>query len=164
MHRQNDQASVIYTVIALVIGAMIVAALFLFAIAAFTALLLTVLSLIAWNRPLNLGVITIEPPVARAIVYSGLAGAVTGPLFVLFCTYLFDFTIEPEAWPYVLIGGYTGGFLTLVSFANEHAGDSVPARDDSPAPPPKAITPPPQAPKAPSRPFDFADWDDNEVR
>jgi len=164
MYRQNDQTSAMYTGIALVIGVIMIAGLVFFAIAAFTALVLTVLSLIAWNRPLNLGFITLEPPVAHAIVYSGLAGAVLTPPGALFFAYLFDFTIDPEAWPYLLIGGYTGGFLTLVSIANDYARDNEPARHDPPAPPPKAITPPPQAPRTPTRPFDFADWNDDELR
>lgn len=76
-----------------IVGAIIgMAMMFMFALAAFVALVFTVLAICAWEKPLTLFGETLHPHEARAFVYRGLAGAVILPVFVAFCSVLFGYS------------------------------------------------------------------------
>lgn len=141
----------------------ILAGLLLFALAVFASVVLTILAVIAWDKPLRLGKQTVYPKEARAFIGGALTGAVALPIFAAFCSVLFDFRIEDAYWLYIAIGGYAAGGLGTIMVLSEMEEDSPPMASP-PALPPKPITRPPEKRRAPRRPFDFADWDDNEVR
>lgn len=140
----------------------ILAGLLLFALAVFASVVFTVLAVIAWDKPLRIGKQTIYPKEARAFIGGALTGAVAVPMFAAFCSILFDFRIEDAYWVYIAIGGYAAGGLGTIMALSE-------MEEEEPSPPapqslPQPIAPPPEKPKAPRRPFDFADWDDDEMR
>ncbi len=171
--------------LAVVAALIYVAMVMLFALAAFAALVLSLLCLAAWNKPLTIGVLTLEPPEARAFVVRGLIGTVVVPVFAAFCAVLFQTEIDPDHWPYLFLGGYTLGSVgigILLAKAEESRAQEV--LPPLPAPPPRPVpqannhpcgharcplyeatrgyAPTDAAP--PQRQFQYADWDDEEVR
>ena len=146
-----------------IVGAIIgVTMMLLFALAAFAALVFTVLAICAWNSPLTLFGETLYPHEARAFVYRGLAGAVILPVFAAFCSVLFDLTIQDAAWNYLILGGYTFGSLGLeieIQKQREQQQAQMPVQEILPALPPRE-----QPDIKPAQPrqdaFPFADWND----
>lgn len=165
MSSRNDETTGIAMAFAMV-GAMVYfAILVVFAVLAFFALVLTVLALCAWNAPLRLGKMSIEPDEARIFVMRGIAGAVLLPLFALFSALLLGFVIPDEAWFYLLVAGYTGGSIGIEILIASEAGAAqnqppVYTPPETRLPPPRTSTPP----FVPSEPFRFASWDDEEER
>ncbi len=162
MSSKNDESSALAMAVALV-GAVFIAMAFLIAaFLAFLAFLFTVLSICAWNQPLTLGKLTIQPQEARAFVGRGLIGAVALPAFALFCAVLLGVPIDGEAWPYLLLGGYTVGSIGIEILMAQEA-DNAPPTITLPVqpvePPKRVVLPPPSA-----TPFRFASWDDEEDR
>lgn len=126
---------------------------FLYAVLAFLAIVLTVIAILAWNKPLTLGKTTVQPADARAFVGRGILGAIALPVFAAFCELLFDFRIEWEEYGgHIVLGGYILGSIGLEMMEGE----------ETPQPGvPEYL--PPQAPRqaAPEQPpFRFATWDD----
>ncbi|MBP0615695.1 hypothetical protein [Jiella mangrovi] len=159
--------------IALVGAGLAFIGIFLFAVLAFLAVIMTILALCAWMKPLKLGSITVEPHEARLFIYRGLAGAVLVPAFVVFSAILIGFKINPDWWFYMVVGGYVVGSvgIAILEASNE---DEDKAEDAPPMPAPSALEPParvrhegrePVRMKGPARsaePFRFASWDDEE--
>ena len=81
MSQRNSEVDGIVVVCAFVGMAMLAIGLFIAAVLGFLALIMTFLALLAWNSPLKLGEISIEPVEARAFVYRGLLGGAMLPLF-----------------------------------------------------------------------------------
>ncbi|WP_312162022.1 hypothetical protein [Phenylobacterium sp.] len=170
--------AVVVTVIGFAVAVM-------FALAAFAALVLSLLCLAAWNKPLTIGDLTLEPPEARAFVVRGLIGTVVVPAFALFCAVLFQTEIDPDYWPYLLIGGYTLGSVGIgILLTNEEgpAQQVLPPLPvaSAPLPPSRSDNHPcgharcplyeatrgyaPTDAAPPPRQFQYAEWDDEEVR
>lgn len=163
MSNRNDYVNGPTGMLITALSLVLLAALFLFALAAFAAVIFTILALIAWNEPLHLGKLTIQPEAARAFVLRGVAGTFLVPAFAVFASVILDFNIEPEVWPYLFLGGYTAGSIGVaIMMAGEEQVAPPPTQPTLPQPSP--IPPPPEKPQAPRRPFDFADWDDDGVR
>lgn len=161
MSSRNDETTGLVMAFAFVGAAFYIAFLFIFALLAFLSLILTVLALLAWNRPLQIGTMMIEPDEARRFVMGGIAGAAIVPTFAVFCALLFGFGIADQAWFYLLIGGYVAGSIGLEILRAEAEQNQPPVY----TPPETRLSPPPPAlPPAPSAPFRFADWDDEEER
>ena len=144
-------------------GLAIMAAL-IFAIMAFIAIILTVLALFAWNRPLRIGSLVVQPDEARSFVYRGLIGAVVLPAFIAFATALYGVAVDWDSYLFhILLLGYVGGSLGLeMLFADAqppHAEGEIihPPIERQITPPRPQQLPPPQSP-----PFRFASWDDDE--
>lgn len=137
------------------------------AVAGFLTLILTILSILAWNRELRLGKHIITPQEARAFIGRGLLGTLMAPLFVLFCELMFKFQFEWDKFGgYVLFAGYVLGSLGmefLMAKAREEEEERMRMY-----PPQRSFTPPqePQRglPAPPKEPFSFASWDDDEGR
>lgn len=166
------------------VGFMIMAA--IFALAAFAALVLTVLCIIGWKDGITIGDLTIEPHEARAFIGRGVIGAIIVPVFALFAGALFGTGVNAEAWPYIFVGGYTAGSVGVEYLMAEERKKTEAAAAQY-LPPLPVVSPPPAA--APTkhpcgqancpllaatkdyaraapeeRAFQFASWDDEEVR
>lgn len=135
---------------------------FLFAVAAFFALILSVLCLIAWNNPLTIGKMTITPEEARIFIYSGVAGSILLPVFAVFCCILFHVGFNDDYWSYLFLGGYVAGSLGvsyhMAQQAEAEAANQMILPPQIPAPPQKSV------PRTSSEEFRFASWDDEEGR
>ncbi|SMH30285.1 hypothetical protein [Mesorhizobium australicum] len=152
--KSNDENAAIGVVVAVIAFA----ALFFFALLAFAALVFTVLALLAWKKPLRLGRFVITPDEAHAFVGRGLIGMALAPTFWAFCCILFGLPFEADYLGYLLIGGYTLGSVGIEILT---ADDEPPAAAPDHTPPPALPTPADKAP-APTEPFRFATWDDEE--
>lgn len=142
---------------------MVIAALF-----AFAAIVLTGIAIAAWNEPLTLGGDTVYPADARAYVGRGVIGAFALPLFVVFCSAVFQFDlhdITDHGWLLIMLGGYSGGSLGIeIAIQQEREKAEATAalqREILPALPPQKQ--PEIKPAQPhEEPFLFASWDDEE--
>lgn len=141
-----------------VIGMAAVGIMILFVgVAGFATFVMTILCLVAWNKPLQLGKWSIEPQEARAFVVRGLIGAALIPAFILFADLMFGLEIDWRYWHYFALGGYIGGSLG-VELAIQQAGASAPV-----AQPPQPLPPSLPNPKpVEQHSFEFARWDDEE--
>ena len=157
----TDSAGFAFVVVIAVIG---VAMAIIFALAAFAALVLTVLCMFAWKDGLTIGEFSIEAHEARAFVLRGVLGAIILPVFAVFAAMLFGESISDDVWSYIFIGGYTLGSVGIEYLISQQ---ETPAQPPAPTIPPRQITPPPisdHTPAAPPRPFEFASWDDEEAQ
>ena len=142
---------------------------------ALSAIVFTVLALIAWNRPLYLGSETLEPAEARAFIYRGLFGAAAAPVLT-FLVWLF---LERHAFGWEIYAlsagvGYVIGSVGVEILAAMDEMETVSTKPvTSPSKPPalsqaqvKALpAPSPSAsPAASKKPFRYASWNDEELR
>lgn len=160
MSGKNDELQGMSVALAFVGVGAIVVGIFLFAVFAFLAFILTIAALIAWNEPLHIGKHTVEPAEARAFITRGVAGAFLIPAFAVFSSVLLGFAIEDAAWPYLIIGGYVAGSVGVGILLADEDGEITTATDVTP---PQSIAPP-EEPASPPVPFRFASWDDEEQR
>lgn len=144
---------------------------FVFAVAAFFAFVLTVMSIMAWHKPLKFGSNTITTEEAHTFVKRGLAGAVLIPAFAVFCAVLFGWIVKDEYWFYLIVGGYTAGSVGLGLFEAQQEEEEK-AKAAAVAQfyiPPQPSEPPRRAVRTMAQvqdqpPFRFATWDDEEKR
>lgn len=141
---------------------------FIFAAAAFFSLCMTFLCLLAWNQPRRFFGQILTPEEAREFVGRGLIGAVVLPVFVLFASVLFRVQVVHDFWIYFVLGGYTGGSLSL-GFASEDAPATPELIDYQRAALPDAARSErtidaeyEAVQSSPVQPFRFATWDDEE--
>ncbi len=161
----KDDNSGVWLVLGALGMAIIIIALFVFALMAFAATVLTILCFLAWRRPLKLGSAILEPEQARAFVHRGIAGAIAVPAFFLFSRALFgwDDVIDGSYLFYGMIGGYCiGAFWPM--FTNDADESSAPLIDPATTNPQGITSDQPRAPAPDTRPFDFARWDDEEAQ
>lgn len=164
MSSKNDDSGV-WLVLGAIGMAMMIIALFVFALMVFVATILTGLCFLAWNRPLKLGSAVLEPEQARAFVHRGVLGAIAVPAFFLFSRALFgwDDVIDGSYLFYGMIGGYCiGAFWPM--FMDDAGGPSAPFVDPATTKPQGISSDPPRAPARGPDPFDFARWDDEEAQ
>lgn len=128
-----------------------------YAVLSFCALIITLICLLAWNRPRRFFHLGIVPHQARAILAFGVVGAILLPAFGLYVEWLFETRLPSSAWFHLILGGYAVG--TRYIWAGEtfsaaqverHYIDLVP----------EVLPPQPLALPAPERPFEYASWDD----
>lgn len=141
---------------------MAIMAFFLFALAAFVALIFTMLAVLAWREPLRLGKTTvITPGEAQAFVKRGILGAILLPAFIAFSSGLLGFHVEWGYFWHMVLGGYTAGSLGvgLLMALDEDNKVAAPVvtPETLPAPPVRTM-------EAQPEPFRFASWDDEEPR
>ena len=159
----NSNNSAEVTGFAFVIAIIGIAGMFLFALAAFAALVLSVIAFFAWNKPLRLGKHTLMPEEARAFVRNGLIGAALAPVFCLFLELMFGIRINSDYLPQIVLGGYTLGSLG-VEFLFEEEQQAAQAHDIVPLERLPAASPPQRMERpAPVEPFRFASWDDEDA-
>lgn len=151
-------------IVAAIIG---LAAIFLYAVAAFLALGLTVVAFCAWDKPRTIFGNVLTPAEARAFVGRGILGAILLPVFAVFCAAMFDLRIEDQYWPHIILGGYTLGSLGLAMMEADNQKPPQSFEGMTIEADPIRPTPPAQ-PQQPARGFDeqsafrFASWDDEE--
>lgn len=141
-------------VILWIVAALAVAA---YAVMCFSAVVLTLVSIFAWNRPRQLFHLGITPYQARGMVCFGGIGMVLLPAFALFCEYIFEVRIDPKYWFYLWLGGYSWGcvgFCRTQTFTAREV-EYYYARDIPTLPPPQTLQLP-----APPKTFEYADWQD----
>jgi hypothetical protein len=164
MSSRNDESSGAVFAFVFVATAILIVAAIIFALAAFAALVLTVLCIFAWKDGLTIGEFSIEAHEARAFVLRGVLGAIILPAFAVFTALLFGEPISDDAWSYIFIGGYTLGSVGIEYLISQQ---ETPAQPPTPIVPPRQITPPPASdhmPIAPpARPFEYASWDDEDI-
>jgi len=147
--------------ILLVLGAIWAIALIVFAIFAFIAFVLTILAICAWNKPLHIGKLSIEPEEARAFVGRGLVGMWVVPAFALFTNVFLGVHINWGYLNHMMVFGYVGGSIGVLFLMTDENG-AVPASSpqrEVALPQPKShqtLAPPPR------EPFHYANWDDEE--
>jgi hypothetical protein len=163
MSNRNDEnmgIAIVFTIFAF-------AAIFLSALVAFAALIFTILSFLAWNKPLKLGSYTITPDEAHTFVYRGIAGAVLVPVFAMFAGAMFKYQFHPDIWFYLVVGGYSFGspVIGIMQAAEEHEKERAAAamrvyevEERKAAPVRKALP----VRQADPKPFKFADWNDED--
>ncbi|MET3414357.1 hypothetical protein [Methylobacterium sp. 1030] len=141
---------------------------FIFAAAAFFSLCMTLLCLLAWNKPRKFFGQILTPEEAREFVGRGLIGAVVLPVFVLFASVLFRVQVVHDFWIYFVLGGYTGGSLSL-GFAGDDTDTpqelikSQHTTSIGAAHPERTIDAEYEdVSSSPAQPFRFATWDDEE--
>lgn len=132
----------------------------LYATFSFAALVLTLISLLAWNRPRRFFHLGIVPMQARAMVSFGIVGAVLAPCFILFMQFLIGVSVAGWMWPHIVLIGYTFGCIET-SRSMEFEARNV---DHYEAAQYAALLPPPEPSRslpAPT-PFRYAYWTDAE--
>lgn len=161
-NNKNDEMTIVIMIFS-VIG-MVALAFFLMvaAVLGFLCFIMTILSLIAWNRPLNLGRLSIQPEQAREFVLRGLLFALTIPAFYIFCGFIFDYPILLEAIGYIALGGYVFGSIGIELMDEDER--TVTAPPATYHPPQQQALPPtqPQRYLPAPEPFRYASWDDEE--
>lgn len=132
---------------------------FLFAFFAFVVLVMSVICLFAWNRPITLMKgMTVKPEEARGFIYGGLAGAVLGPVFVAFCAGIFKLTVIDQVWGFAILGGYTLGAICVAKHFEEEERKAAEAAAWAmpPVPQIQANVPKPAPPAAAAEPNPFS--------
>lgn len=145
--------------LALVFAAMYFIGLVAYALACFLAVICTVLSFLAWDKPLRLfGHQIFSPDEARWYMYSAVGGSILIPAFAFFCAVLFNLNIKTSLWGHIILGSYSFSPWIVLSFMSQEAIDSLGAESY-----PTVIDhAPPMAPSLPPAPksFDYASWVD----
>ncbi|MCJ8510721.1 hypothetical protein MUU53_23060 [Rhizobium lemnae] len=151
--------------VAFAIAMLGIVGIFIFALLAFVAFVLTALAIFAWNSPLTLGKWTLHPHEARAFVTRGILGAFLVPAFLLFVNVFLNIHIEWNYLSYMLVGGYTLGSIGIEIIMADEQTVSAPPVTTYISPTPQLPASPKQAPQSmETEPFRFASWDDEEER
>ncbi|MCT4654405.1 MAG: hypothetical protein N4A65_01210 [Cohaesibacter sp.] len=158
MSSNNNEMTGIGMGLALVGGALFFAGLVIFAVFTFLACIITVWSLLAWNKPVGIGQWVCEPYEARAFIGGGVGGIIVIPIFVVFCEALLGFQVEQKYWPYIFIASYDIGAFGLVSIVSESQTEAA----NQGLTLPSAATSRSHELPPPSNTFDYASWDDEE--
>ena len=168
-NNNNDEATGIMIAFAFVGAVALMIMVVVYALVVFLAAILTVLSLLAWDSPLEVGPVEITPEEARFFVGAGMASAAVCPLFVMMCSWLFEFRVSDDAWFHIFLGSYAFGSIILTTKAAEAGAfdNGVPHYNVEPLPPPIDVTPreltSPEQPPSPPSEFRYATWDDEEA-
>lgn len=164
MSSQNSNEINVAGMAVVFMGVVVAAAFVLIvAVATFLAFVFTILALIAWDRPLKIGSQVFTPAEARAFVYRGLLGAFLAPSFLIFCAAVFGTPLTGDALLWSLIGGYVFGSVGIEWISAEEARNQpviLPQPVYQAPEPPRSLP----APPAPRPPFQYASWDDEDVR
>lgn len=133
----------------------------IYAMAVFLSLLLTVVAIFAWNKPVNLFGAIAEPAHARAFVGGGLFGMIALPTFVGFCVLVLQIEVAEWAWLHFFLGGYALGSLGINALID---GQPDAAQPDQVVLPPLQEAPDIK-PAQQTKDYPFADWlDADEFR
>lgn len=162
MNNNNSALAGPLLAMTLISAAFMVVAAIVFAVVAFIAFAITILCILAWNKPLTAFGETLKPHEARTFVGSGIAGAGLLLAFALFCSALFGLEMRDDAWVYALISGYSIGSLGYaISVAKaEEAAKQAQLVQSYPAVIEHDPKPAKSEPRASAEPFRFASWDD----
>lgn len=162
MSSKNDDATALGAVGA-VFG---IVAIFFFAVLAFIALVYTILAILAWDRPIKIGPLSMTPEYARRYLAWSVAGAIVVPVFAVFSEWLLNIHIRDNLWFYIVVGGYILGAIAMEMHDEEEkkAAALRPLPPVLPQPPVRQPEPLRGLPRPQAQPFRFASWDDEEAR
>lgn len=158
MSNNNDNSGTM--ALAFVVAICAFAGMFIYAFAAFLAAQFTLLAFVAWFRPLTLFGETVYPHEARAFVRNGVIGTIMLPVFVAFASALVKFKVSDEIWPHIFIIGYILGSVGVELVKAEEEQKAAKMREINP--PADRLPPPSNDSKADPKPFQFAEWEDEE--
>ncbi len=164
-NNNNDDSSVYLMAFAFISATCLLLFVFLFVVMAFIALVFTVLALLAWNKPYEIGILRVEPVEARTFVGLGVCGAITVPVCAELVSVLADYQVNWDYLHLMLIGGYSLGSVGIFALMGDDA--DVPVNESTryvQIDPPSASLQKPTSAPAPPPPFTFASWDDEEPR
>jgi hypothetical protein len=163
--RNNRDTSPEAAIGMMIFGALAMAALFLFFVAAVISFVFTLVCIWAWNEERPFFGETITPQEARSFIAWGVAGAVLAGAFGLI---LNANDLGSDSAPWLAIGGYTFGSLGWAAWYSqqqerqkqEAAQQAMLSAMQRPAQPPR------QEPRIsePLQDFEYASWDDEEPR
>ena len=153
----------------LVLAVLFYVFMFLAALFAFAAIVLTGCAFAAWNEPRTLAGETLYPHEARAYVGRGVIGAIALPVFVVFCGSVFQYNlneITEHGWLLIILGGYSIGSLGIeIAIQQEREKAEAAAalqQEILPALPPQQPAPKPVH-REEQQAFEFETWDDEEI-
>jgi hypothetical protein len=126
---------------------------------AFLSLVFTILSLFAWNRPLTMGKLHIEPHEARMFIGRGLMAGAFAVLFLVLVDLIPDIAINWNYWLVYWSAGYVGGSIGLELLFIKSRTDA-PVTDEVTL---EQLPPPPISQRPRVEPVRFATWDDVRV-
>jgi hypothetical protein len=149
MSSRNDDT----TALGAVGGVLAIAGIFFFAVLACIALVYTILALLAWDRPIKIGPLSMTSDYARRYIAWSVTGAIILPVFAAFCEWFLDFQIREKLWFYIVVGGYILGSLAMEMCDEEEkkAAALLPQPPALPQPPLQQLTSPRGLP-SPGRP------------
>lgn len=162
MSSRNDDTSGMAAALGLVFAGLYFLAVVVAILFAIVALVLTVLSIMAWYRPLRVHKIVITPREARGFVWRGLIGLFAVPILLALCQEIFGSHIN---WEYLLVFeilGYCIGSIGVGMLLGEEAGSERPLIEYMPPAPKAEPLTPANPPVVQPEPFRFASWDDEE--
>jgi hypothetical protein len=166
MSNQNNNGSDIGMAVGLIAAVIFAMGLLVFLILAFVAFLYTIFCLMAWNKPLRLGKSVIEPDEARWFIKRGLIGAGALPAFVLLMGMFSPTGLHPDAMLWSVLAGYIGGSVGVEIWIQTEAqkqaelNATILPPQVPPSAPPRTIAPPQES----RPPFQYGEWDDEELR
>lgn len=180
MSQRNDEMAGLAFVLAIIGFAIYFVMIAVAVMLVLFALVISVLALLAWNRPLYLNIYTLYPEEARAIIYWGLAGTIIAPAFTLLIWLFLD--TPPFGWEVYALSvgvGYVFGSVGINFLADIDetetfsvgpntkdetvsitSGSTAPSSGSPSLPPAKAKA----LPAPPKKPFRYASWNDEELR
>lgn len=164
MSGQNNEANGMAFVLALFGAGMLLLGMFIFAVAVVFAVVLTIIAILAWNKPLTIFGETVQPHEARWFVYRGIIGMYGLPAFAVFCHFLFGLHIGDSVLSWLFLGGYVGGSVGIEALKamNEAEAAKAPTTIEPTLPSARSSTPVQKLPAPPSETFRYASWDDEE--
>lgn len=132
---------------------------FMLAIAIIVAVGTSIVSLCAWNKPLTLFGEVLTPSEARGFILRGIACGFAAMFVMALAEAIgLPFPLAPQAYYVFGLFGYLFGSLVIGAALEEEAEKARAAQESLP----RQEILPPLAPPPPARPFDFADWRDEE--
>ena len=136
---------------------------FLSILAGFIAFAWTIVCLIAWFFPFQLGPIYLDSESARAFIIRGVFGAIVLPSFLLFAELVLDVKISWQYLHFYMVAGYTLLSVGLGYLFAQHA-DIPHVHYEFNQPRYEVLPPPPQQRQlpAPRQQPPYASWDDEE--
>jgi hypothetical protein len=122
--------------------------------------LFTVLSVLAWTKPLHIWDGVVTPGMAHNFVLGGVCGSVVVLICLVIAEFLLGIDVPGKYIGWFIIGGYVAGAFicdhTMVADDLEEYGAYIP--------PPPADAPDAEPLELPQpQPFKFATWDDEEA-
>jgi hypothetical protein len=141
--------------IGLAVAALVVVAVGFFFLLVFIALATTIVAVLAWFTPVQLGRrVVVDPADARRFVGRGIGGSLVAFWSAVFAEAFLGIPINPDYIVHIVLVGYVAGSLGL---------EILMANDRSVTPPPSTVMPPsPRTDPGQSKPGRFASWDDED--
>lgn len=139
---------------------------FIAALAVFAAIIATIVAVIAWiNGGLQMGDDYLSKESAISFILRGVMCGILAPVFLKFACAFLDWDSSAFDWEMIGLCGYAYGSVGIAII------EAMEGKDQQPPTPPQAVLPPlpepeqriPHVVERDLRPFEHADWDDEEL-